>query len=199
VPCRQLTFFQFAFVRYVSAATAIGCLGLNACADVHGLRRERSTRHHGNKPSGAWGCRLPRQACAHSIPGGMLLTGRRMGLAYLTAGDRRERRRRELCCVLDSFSPSSPGLCLHYPSRRYQPAGLCALISFIEEVRPRAPLTRWIPYLSTASSASLPKRAPRRACEVLRVRRPASAHPTNLTPIHLPRRPSSQRIVRHCN
>jgi DNA-binding transcriptional LysR family regulator len=37
--------------------------------------------------------------------------------------------------VLDGFTPSSAGLCLYYSSRRYQPAGLRALISFIEEVR----------------------------------------------------------------
>ena len=37
--------------------------------------------------------------------------------------------------VLESFIPTSAGLCLYYPSRRYQPAGLRALISFIEEVR----------------------------------------------------------------
>jgi DNA-binding transcriptional LysR family regulator len=36
--------------------------------------------------------------------------------------------------VLDAFIPSSAGLCLYYPSRRYQPAGLRALISFIQGV-----------------------------------------------------------------
>lgn len=45
----------------------------------------------------------------------------------------------KLCRVLDSFTPSSPGLCLYYPSRRYQPAGLRALISFIEEMRSKSP------------------------------------------------------------
>jgi DNA-binding transcriptional LysR family regulator len=34
--------------------------------------------------------------------------------------------------VLDGFM-SSAGLCLYYPSRRYQPAGLRALISFIQD------------------------------------------------------------------
>jgi DNA-binding transcriptional LysR family regulator len=36
--------------------------------------------------------------------------------------------------VLDGFIPSSAGLCLYYPSRRYQAAGLRALISFIQDV-----------------------------------------------------------------
>jgi DNA-binding transcriptional LysR family regulator len=36
--------------------------------------------------------------------------------------------------VLDGFTPSFQGNCLYYPSRRYQPAGLRALISFIQEV-----------------------------------------------------------------
>jgi DNA-binding transcriptional LysR family regulator len=36
--------------------------------------------------------------------------------------------------VLNGFIPSSAGLCLYYPSRRYQPAGLHALISFIQDV-----------------------------------------------------------------
>jgi DNA-binding transcriptional LysR family regulator len=44
--------------------------------------------------------------------------------------------------VLDGFIPSSPGLCLYYPSRRYQPAGLRALISFIEEMRRETPSDR---------------------------------------------------------
>lgn len=37
--------------------------------------------------------------------------------------------------VLNSFTPSSPGLCLYYPSRHYQPAGLRALVAFVEELR----------------------------------------------------------------
>jgi DNA-binding transcriptional LysR family regulator len=37
--------------------------------------------------------------------------------------------------VLDRFIPSSAGLCLYYPSRQYQPAGLRALIAFIEDIR----------------------------------------------------------------
>jgi DNA-binding transcriptional LysR family regulator len=57
------------------------------------------------------------------------------GLAYLadwwidkSVGEGKLRR------VLDRFIPSSAGLCLYYPSRRYQPAGLRALISFIQGV-----------------------------------------------------------------
>jgi DNA-binding transcriptional LysR family regulator len=42
-------------------------------------------------------------------------------------------REGELRRVLDGFIPSSAGLCLYYPSRRYQPAGLRALISFIHK------------------------------------------------------------------
>ncbi|MEJ0095179.1 MAG: LysR family transcriptional regulator [Methylocella sp.] len=62
------------------------------------------------------------------------------GLAYLAEWWIAESvREGELRRVLDSFTPSSPGLCLYYPSRRYQPAGLRALISFIEEVRRKSP------------------------------------------------------------
>lgn len=58
------------------------------------------------------------------------------GLAYLAewwieTGVREGKLRR----VLDNFMPASPGLALYYPSRRYQPAGLRALIAFIEHVR----------------------------------------------------------------
>lgn len=62
-----------------------------------------------------------------------------MGLAYLadwwTSESVHEGKLRR---VLDGFIPPSAGLCLYYPSRRYQPAGLRALISFIERVRRRA-------------------------------------------------------------
>lgn len=58
------------------------------------------------------------------------------GLAYLAEWWIGESvREGKLRRVLDGFTPSSAGLCLYYPSRRYQPAGLRALISFIEEVR----------------------------------------------------------------
>jgi DNA-binding transcriptional LysR family regulator len=67
-----------------------------------------------------------------------VLTG--TGLAYLAEWWIGESvREGKLRRVLDSFTPSSPGLCLYYPSRRYQPAGLRTLISFIEEVRRKSP------------------------------------------------------------
>jgi DNA-binding transcriptional LysR family regulator len=57
------------------------------------------------------------------------------GLAYL-ANWRLDESVREgkLRRVLDGFIPSSAGLCLYYPSRRYQPAGLRALISFTQDI-----------------------------------------------------------------
>jgi DNA-binding transcriptional LysR family regulator len=62
-----------------------------------------------------------------------------MGLAYLAEWWISESvHEGKLRRVLDGFIPSSAGLCLYYPSRRYQPAGLRALISFIEGVRRRA-------------------------------------------------------------
>jgi DNA-binding transcriptional LysR family regulator len=65
------------------------------------------------------------------------------GLAYMAEwwiGESvREGRLRR---VLDGFIPTSPGLCLYYPSRRHQPAGLRALISFIEEIRRESPPNR---------------------------------------------------------
>lgn len=58
------------------------------------------------------------------------------GLVYMAEWWVRESiREGKLRRVLDGFTPSSPGLCLYYSSRRYQTAGLRALISFIEEVR----------------------------------------------------------------
>lgn len=58
------------------------------------------------------------------------------GLAYLAEWWVRDSiRDGRLVRVLDSFTPASAGLCLYYPSRRYQPAGLRALISFIGEIR----------------------------------------------------------------
>ena len=57
------------------------------------------------------------------------------GLAYLadwwTDKSVREGKLRR---VLDGFIPSFAGLCLYYPSRRFQPAGLRALISFVQDV-----------------------------------------------------------------
>jgi DNA-binding transcriptional LysR family regulator len=61
-----------------------------------------------------------------------------MGLTYLAEWWIGESvREGKLRRVLDGFTPSSAGLCLYYPSRRYQPAGLRALIAFIEDVRRR--------------------------------------------------------------
>ncbi len=58
------------------------------------------------------------------------------GLAYMAEWWVSESiREGKLRRVLAGFTPSSAGLCLYYSSRRYQPAGLRALISFIEEVR----------------------------------------------------------------
>jgi DNA-binding transcriptional LysR family regulator len=55
------------------------------------------------------------------------------GLAYLADWWIDESvREGKLRRVLDGFIPPSAGLCLYYPSRRYQPAGLRALISFIQ-------------------------------------------------------------------
>jgi DNA-binding transcriptional LysR family regulator len=57
------------------------------------------------------------------------------GLAYLADWwIDKSVREGKLRRVLDGFIPSSAGLCLYYPSRRYQPAGLRALISFIQNV-----------------------------------------------------------------
>lgn len=58
------------------------------------------------------------------------------GLAYLAEWWIGESvRDGKLRRVLDGFVPTSAGLCLYYPSRRFQSAGLRALISFIEEAR----------------------------------------------------------------
>ena len=57
------------------------------------------------------------------------------GLAYLADWwIDKSVREGKLRRVLDGFIPSSAGLCLYYPSRRYQPAGLRALIAFIQDV-----------------------------------------------------------------
>jgi DNA-binding transcriptional LysR family regulator len=57
------------------------------------------------------------------------------GLAYLADWwIDKSVREGKLRRVLDRFIPSSAGLCLYYPSRRYQPAGLRALISLIQDV-----------------------------------------------------------------
>ncbi len=57
-----------------------------------------------------------------------------VGLAYLADWWIGESvREGKLRRVLDGFIPSSAGLCLYYPSRRYQPAGLRAMIDLIRE------------------------------------------------------------------
>jgi DNA-binding transcriptional LysR family regulator len=57
-----------------------------------------------------------------------------IGLAYLSDWwIDKSVRAGKLRRVLDGFIPSSAGLCLYYPSRRHQPAGLRALISFIQD------------------------------------------------------------------
>jgi DNA-binding transcriptional LysR family regulator len=57
------------------------------------------------------------------------------GLAYLAEWWIGESvREGKLRRVLDGFTPTSAGLCLYYPSRRYQPAGLRALIAFRRRV-----------------------------------------------------------------
>jgi DNA-binding transcriptional LysR family regulator len=45
--------------------------------------------------------------------------------------------RGDLVRVLADWSPSSPGLCLYYPSRRHAPAGLRAFVELIRELDPR--------------------------------------------------------------
>lgn len=58
-----------------------------------------------------------------------------VGLAYLADWwIDKSVREKKLRRVLDGFIPSSAGLCLYYPSRRYQPAGLRALTAFIQHV-----------------------------------------------------------------
>jgi DNA-binding transcriptional LysR family regulator len=67
---------------------------------------------------------------------------RKIGIAELEAAMAVARRRSFRAASSDlsvsptvhGFIPSSAGLCLYYPSRRYQPAGLRALISFIHDV-----------------------------------------------------------------
>jgi DNA-binding transcriptional LysR family regulator len=56
------------------------------------------------------------------------------GLAYLAEWWVDESiRAGKLRRVLDGFTPSSAGVCLYYPSRRYQPAGLRALLTLVRE------------------------------------------------------------------
>ena len=50
--------------------------------------------------------------------------------------------RGELVRVLADWSPSSPGLCLYYPSRRHAPAGLRAFVELIRESDPRGKAPR---------------------------------------------------------
>jgi len=44
--------------------------------------------------------------------------------------------------VLADWCPSSPGLCLYYPSRRHAPAGLRAFVELIRELNPRGKAPR---------------------------------------------------------
>jgi DNA-binding transcriptional LysR family regulator len=44
--------------------------------------------------------------------------------------------------VLADWTPSSPGLCLYYPSRRHAPAGLRAFVELIRELNPRGKASR---------------------------------------------------------
>lgn len=50
--------------------------------------------------------------------------------------------RGDLMRVLGDWSPSSPGLCLYYPSRRHAPAALRAFVELIRELDPRAKAPR---------------------------------------------------------
>jgi DNA-binding transcriptional LysR family regulator len=50
--------------------------------------------------------------------------------------------RGDLVRVLADWSPSSPGLCLYYPSRRHAPAGLRAFVGLIHELDPRGKAPR---------------------------------------------------------
>ncbi len=45
--------------------------------------------------------------------------------------------RGDLVRVLADWTPSSPGLCLYFPSRRHAPAGLRAFVALIRELDPR--------------------------------------------------------------
>jgi DNA-binding transcriptional LysR family regulator len=68
------------------------------------------------------------------------------GLAYLAEWWINESvRDGKLVRVLDGFTPASDGLCLYYPSRRHQPAGLRALIAFITEMRRQSPTDQPMP------------------------------------------------------
>jgi DNA-binding transcriptional LysR family regulator len=61
-----------------------------------------------------------------------------VGLAYLANWwIDKSVREGKLRRVLDGFIPSTAGLCLYYPSRRHQRAGLRALISLIQDVSRR--------------------------------------------------------------
>jgi DNA-binding transcriptional LysR family regulator len=50
---------------------------------------------------------------------------------------REDLERGTLVRVLADWTPSSPGLCLYYPSRRHAPAGLRAFVALIRELDPR--------------------------------------------------------------
>jgi DNA-binding transcriptional LysR family regulator len=50
--------------------------------------------------------------------------------------------RGDLVRVLADWTPSSPGLCLYYPSRRHAPAGLRAFVELIREMNPRGKASR---------------------------------------------------------
>jgi DNA-binding transcriptional LysR family regulator len=97
-------------------------------------------------PSGGlyrWEFEQGRRAFTMDVPGRLTLDDGSLmreaalagaGLAYLADWwiDKSVREGR-LRRVLADFIPSSAGLSLYYPSRRYQPAGLRALISFIQQ------------------------------------------------------------------
>jgi len=50
--------------------------------------------------------------------------------------------RGDLVRVLADWTPSSPGLCLYYPSRRHAPAGLRAFVDLVRALNPRGKATR---------------------------------------------------------
>ncbi|MFL6699289.1 MAG: LysR family transcriptional regulator [Vitreoscilla sp.] len=50
--------------------------------------------------------------------------------------------RGDLVRVLADWSPSNPGLCLYYPSRRHAPAALRALVELVREMNPRGKAPR---------------------------------------------------------
>ena len=55
---------------------------------------------------------------------------------------RADLERGDLLRVLADWTPSSPGLCLYYPSRRHAPAALRAFVELIREMNPRGKASR---------------------------------------------------------